>query len=771
MLKSSKPRKWLARYSFNINMMDELERSNESARKSFDSSRTASNGIARTAGLWAAALAIVWLTGLEPTLHTVKKTSQTFIEINSARQYADFRVSTRKRQLENDTQELEELKKFENMYPKSEVRAKILNNLENDYTTINRKDYQDEKDYLNATSKAKSIHDKFKSSVDKLSRSPIQNRIELIGKSAKSIEDAANELQKARLAAKDKAEKQDRNVGFELLGVNFKAPAPIAPLLWCLFCVGLLGLISNARSESIKQCTQGILELANLPDFSGRTIAHTSGRLPTWSIRPSLAVFAGIQGGGEGYKYRILVKESWVQQVFGSSDEQITADICILLMPLILLSALARVSWISLDLLRNIGPTWVRALLPIVLLINLAIMTILSRCWLSGDKLLSFRSKEKGLILGAICLAGLLSLPILLSNISFSIWLGDVLQGSLWWITITISISYALAYVTYVSSGENTMLGNIQPIKAIPVSRRRFIYALTLFGIGISLATLLSRRVSRVSQHTLPIALAPGFYKKISKEASDEKTSAEDSKSAVARKSTSRVPVLHYIGKDSRYSKRWGQQQVLKSLAKAAPPRQLDYFHDKDPPSDAYPYEPHPNAIGSPPAHANADSPRKLDYALEHEDPTDFKLSEYRQIQFGLPSLRVHLAAASWSFEEAAIALLQNGSINSRNTNKACQLLICGIQHDLVYKRRTNNSRKRTQPSFRLYDLLAGISVRFREDESFQKLLKLSREEEYEIILEPRVEKWQNVTGAWHRRWRNRQKLIKWKGSLGTAVF
>lgn len=58
------------------------------------------------------------------------------------------------------------------------------------------------------------------------------------------------------------------------------------------------------------------------------------------------------------------------------------------------------------------------------------------------------------------------------------------------------------------------------------------------------------------------------------------------------------------------------------------------------------------------------------------------------------------------------------------------------------------------------------------ESRIFLLVFEIIRESgEYEIILEPRIEKWQDVTGAWHQRWRNRQKLIKWKSSLGAIVF
>jgi len=68
----------------------------------------------------------------------------------------------------------------------------------------------------------------------------------------------------------------------------------------------------------------------------------------------------------------------------------------------------------------------------------------------------------------------------------------------------------------------------------------------------------------------------------------------------------------------------------------------------------------------------------------------------------------VHLAAASWSFEETALAILREGAIGRKRIKEVCQLLWCGIQHDLLFKQLIKKERKKGRPSFRLYDLLAG---------------------------------------------------------------
>ncbi|MDQ3814758.1 MAG: hypothetical protein M3347_12515, partial [Armatimonadota bacterium] len=64
---------------------------------------------------------------------------------------------------------------------------------------------------------------------------------------------------------------------------------------------------------------------------------------------------------------------------------------------------------------------------------------------------------------------------------------------------------------------------------------------------------------------------------------------------------------------------------------------------------------------------------------------------------------RVNLAYASYALEQAALAKVQ-----AKEYDQACQLLAAAIRHDMLLKQGTTQP-----PSFRLYDLLAGLSSRF----------------------------------------------------------
>lgn len=109
----------------------------------------------------------------------------------------------------------------------------------------------------------------------------------------------------------------------------------------------------------------------------------------------------------------------------------------------------------------------------------------------------------------------------------------------------------------------------------------------------------------------------------------------------------------------------------------------------------------------------------------------------------------LHLASASFSFEQAAIESLKN-----KNDKQACQLLLDGIKHDILFQI-VNPGGK---PSFRLYDLLAGLTVRYQQDEYFNNMIDLIKNNPQ---FESRREKWTNKNSSWYKRWENRKKRIE----------
>jgi len=127
---------------------------------------------------------------------------------------------------------------------------------------------------------------------------------------------------------------------------------------------------------------------------------------------------------------------------------------------------------------------------------------------------------------------------------------------------------------------------------------------------------------------------------------------------------------------------------------------------------------------------------------------------------------RVHLASASWAFEEAAVAALRKKPVDRKHSEEICKLLVFAINHDIFFK-----SARSRRPSYRLYDLLAGLCVRFKQDAYFQELLRLIKVAGQEGLFKTRVDKWNDLQSGWRKRWRNRARPLKWISSSGGVVF
>lgn len=136
-----------------------------------------------------------------------------------------------------------------------------------------------------------------------------------------------------------------------------------------------------------------------------------------------------------------------------------------------------------------------------------------------------------------------------------------------------------------------------------------------------------------------------------------------------------------------------------------------------------------------------------------------------------LGKCRVAYATASWSFEHAALLVLTARGTRRENIQNACELLLNGILHDVMFKRTHGHLRKRSAPSYRLYDLAAGLAVRFNQPHVLQELKLRIEQAGYGLIFESRVRKWEDPSNGWHRRWRDRRFAMRWQCDQGVAVF
>lgn len=134
----------------------------------------------------------------------------------------------------------------------------------------------------------------------------------------------------------------------------------------------------------------------------------------------------------------------------------------------------------------------------------------------------------------------------------------------------------------------------------------------------------------------------------------------------------------------------------------------------------------------------------------KQEDLSLKKLTQKRQTP------RVHLSCASLSFERAALVELEN-----KEYQKACKLLLDGINHDLLFKVVSLGKK----PSFRLYDLLAGIAVRYQQNKHFDDIKSLIKNNA-ELEFKSRIKNWEDTNSTWYKKWNNLNKPIIWKMTI-----
>ncbi len=116
---------------------------------------------------------------------------------------------------------------------------------------------------------------------------------------------------------------------------------------------------------------------------------------------------------------------------------------------------------------------------------------------------------------------------------------------------------------------------------------------------------------------------------------------------------------------------------------------------------------------------------------------------------------RVQLSRSACAFEQAALS-----RIASKDIEGACQLLLAGVRHDLLY-----SSRMRRRSSVHLYDLLAGLAVRHDMLQYLKSLDGLIKEQKDQMnAIHKRQKIWEDTTSNWYKRWTNKSKPFKWSG-------
>jgi hypothetical protein len=118
----------------------------------------------------------------------------------------------------------------------------------------------------------------------------------------------------------------------------------------------------------------------------------------------------------------------------------------------------------------------------------------------------------------------------------------------------------------------------------------------------------------------------------------------------------------------------------------------------------------------------------------------------------GLP--HVHLTASSQAFEDAALDLVRR-----KDPGAAIDLLRAAITHDQEIQRRSA-----CKPSFRLYDLLAGLSIRHAQTAQLRAMTQDLADAPHASLFADRIAKWTNTNSRWYKGWSTRTNQKQWGG-------
>jgi|SRR6185369_5349321 len=147
--------------------------------------------------------------------------------------------------------------------------------------------------------------------------------------------------------------------------------------------------------------------------------------------------------------------------------------------------------------------------------------------------------------------------------------------------------------------------------------------------------------------------------------------------------------------------------------------------------------------------------------SLKPFEPLNAKLALANPVS---STTHVNLSRSSYFFEQAAAAEIKNQQID-----RACNLLFHAIQLELQSAYRVVHVQRfppyKKSESLRLYDLLAGLSVRFEKPDQLKHMIELIKNAKNPKVaqhFEVRLKKWQDSNGRWHRRWSDKNKKVNW---------
>lgn len=489
---------------------------------------------------------------------------------------------------------------------------------------------------------------------ESLRRRKDQAQAELVAKR----DEAAQQQEKFQKEMDDK--KSGNDVDFEMLGVKFKAPALLAPALWCLFAASWL--LAAQRPAAAPPDRAMVLGIA---------VVLLAVQLRVSWIGLSLAQFEG------GLRWRALVAVVLVAAI-GCSTFWLVSMAC------------RRVADPA-DTAATPGRPWWLAVL------GAGAAALAVPAALPGAVLHGVQSALSALLAGSV-----------VGGAALAAWPRGTVQAA------DHQRAAARRRQVLAAVAVATLLIVFTHRKVVLARRHQpSSYAWRL--------ERLARRRDRLRARAGSLAgLAPGFYH--------------------AHREPPRSTVVHYVrpGGQTAVGARMPDVKRLQPLGKL--PR--------------YPW-------------LGISSKNDL-YAWTSAVPSTPSLEDDRQ---SLRGFRLCHATASWACENAALDLLERHGAGPANIAAAIQLLLLGIRHDAVFRSRSGSLRKQASADYRLYDLAAGLAVRYRQPHVIEELVRRIRQSGHELSFLSRTRKWADFRSRWHRRWMDRRAPVVWQTSTRRFVF
>lgn len=800
-------------------------------KRNLERFRETVKGTNKTALLWVAALAIVWLTGLErinrdvtDTFDAIQRSNrnkQTYLETRVKKDFEssqNVELRSSKETLENIEQTLNELseKNAQAVKVLDAARLRAVQEPENPTVKSSVADAEASLKHLNER-----INDW------KLRREDNEHAKRIREQSEKSIDDQRKSIESQRESLGKKQQElraKKEGVSFDILSQKFEVSPLYAPISWSLFLIGLMFYLLRARSSLLTLCvkTIGIIRTTK-KSSSASTLTDIFTEAPWWlaplpnsprsaysveqkkregllAAGGTVSVSKSPDQGGSGTQ--ILAEQ--LKKALGWHHGGLVAGLMATTFIFLLVLAQMRVIWLGLEMSRQLGSNHQRLLVMLGLSAVALMIIFVVRRWFVQENLSAAEGSSPGAFpvfeaVGAVLLVGaLITLSLLLWNRPKIVNVArSAFEGSLFWLAIAVLIglvaSCVFESIKFILKRNKESLND----RTEGIDRRQFL----LGAIGYIGVLGVIRALPQRDKTAHP-RIAPRFIHSDKQCRNKRKTA-----SALAHGFyvNSKSKIIHYISIGGvigglsdcgRFRLDHLTPFAALPLPERKPSGRNNWQSTSSVDKDVLVVEPPPQSASkpvrkasrkdrlapvsaSPAASVRPGASNSATTSVMNLLKVELKRDDIKQQARSMPiradgkrqrpritrNPRVHLSNASVAFENAVIFILAGKDLRANDYETACRLLVYAINHDLRLSADTGHL-----PSFRLYDLLAGLSLRYDRSEYSVELLRLVKELGLEPLFQSRIKKWGDPNSSWHQRWNNQERPLKWGGKLGISL-